>query len=596
MATCPIQYIRPASMEATATSPDATSLTYIEPATVLLLIVTSLILFLNVLNSILDRFIYCGLIGQIFLGILYGQPGAKWLDLDLQVSIQTLGYLGLVLIVYEGGLSTSIATLKSNLYLSVLVAVTGIAAPMGLSFSLMAMLPIGPLQAFAAGAALCATSLGTTFTVLSTSGLSETKLGVILSSAAIIDDVVGLVMIQVIENLSSSSDGGFSASTIIRPVFVSLAVAVVVPAICRWVIVPGRRLLNLWSAGTGMESILKLRETAFAMHTLLLIGLSVGAYYAGTSILFAAYLAGAVVSWWDSLPVVATTEMNAVRASPSDSGLQSQDASSLPQPSTEYGHEEALQNTGMAVYHHYHHPAIQRILRPFFFASIGFSIPITQLFTGSIVWRGLVYSVLMTIGKLVCGLWLVRFNSSLGVTAVVQRLVPNPSKKAKDAKSSGGSKREGKATTVPAALAEGGSTEGTAQSATAATAPPEQTSEIVPPNISRKRQPAIPKPLSLYPSYILGCAMVARGEIGFLISSLAESQGVFAGGEQPASGSSDLFLVVTWAILLCTILGPLVVGLLVRRVKKLQSEERERERSRGSGREDPLGVWGLIRV
>ncbi|KAG8629259.1 hypothetical protein KVT40_003124 [Elsinoe batatas] len=579
-------------MEATAVPPEATSLAYIEPATVLLLIVTSLILFLNVLNSILDHFIYCGLIGQIFLGVLYGQTGAKWLDLDLQVLIQTLGYLGLVLIVYEGGLSTSIATLKSNLYLSVLVAITGVAVPMGLSFSLMAILPIGPLQAFAAGAALCATSLGTTFTVLSTSGLSETKLGVMLSSAAMIDDVVGLVMIQVIENLGSATGGGFSATTIIRPVFVSLGLAIVVPIICSWVLMPGRRLLRSWSAGTAMERTLKLRETAFVTHTLLLIGLSVGAYYAGTSILFAAYLAGAVVSWWDALPAVPTTEKDAVRASSSGPELQRRDSSSLPQSSTTISHEEPPENTGMAVYHHYYHPAIQRILRPFFFASIGFSIPITQLFTGWIIWRGLVYSVLMTIGKLMCGLWLVRFNPSFGITASLKRLIPTFSKKTKDAKSSAGSKSEG----ATLALTEAPSPAEPTQSSAVVTSPSDRSSEKVSSNVSRKRRPAIPKPLSLYPSYILGCAMVARGEIGFLISSLAESQGVFSGGQQPAGESSDLFLVVTWAILLCTILGPLVVGLLVRRVKKLQNEERERERNRGAGREDPLGVWGVIRV
>lgn len=48
-----------------------------------------------------------------------------------------------------------------------------------------------PLQAFAAGAALCSTSLGTTFTVMQTSGLSATRMGVVLTSAAMMDDVVG---------------------------------------------------------------------------------------------------------------------------------------------------------------------------------------------------------------------------------------------------------------------------------------------------------------------------------------------------------------------------------------------------------------------
>lgn len=88
---------------------------------------------------------------------------------------------------------------------------------------------------------------------------------------------------------------------------------------------------------------------------------------------------------------------------------------------------------------------------------------------------------------------------------------------------------------------------------------------------------------------ILALAMCARGEIGFLISGVAESNGVFSSG-QSTDQPTDIFLVVTWAIVLCTIVGPLGVGLSVRRVKKLQ--ERKNEQHEGTGR-DVLGVWGV---
>ena len=90
---------------------------------------------------------------------------------------------------------------------------------------------------------------------------------------------------------------------------------------------------------------------------------------------------------------------------------------------------------------------------------------------------------------------------------------------------------------------------------------------------------------------MLGMAMVSRGEIGFLISAVAESSGIYSSGSE-SGGSSELFLVVTWAILLCTILGPLSVGVLVKRVRRLQ----ERERRAGTGREDPLGIWGVVQT
>lgn len=100
------------------------------------------------------------------------------------------------------------------------------------------------------------------------------------------------------------------------------------------------------------------------------------------------------------------------------------------------------------------------------------------------------------------------------------------------------------------------------------------------------------KPVSLYPASILGLAMVARGEIGFLISSLAETKGVFNTGE--ASSESKVFLIATWAIFLCTVIGPLSVGLLVRRVKRLEARAVIATRHGAGGRaRDVLGVWGV---
>lgn len=81
--------------------------------------------------------------------------------------------------------------MKANLTLASGVAATGIALPIGLSYVLLLLADATPLQAFAAGAALCSTSLGTTFTVMQTSGLSTTRMGVVLTTAAMLDDVVG---------------------------------------------------------------------------------------------------------------------------------------------------------------------------------------------------------------------------------------------------------------------------------------------------------------------------------------------------------------------------------------------------------------------
>jgi hypothetical protein len=78
------------------------ALSYHEPGIVIILIHASFLLLLNGLNYALDRIIYCGLVGQILIGIAWGTPGAKWLGASSEQLIVQLGYLGLILLVYEG--------------------------------------------------------------------------------------------------------------------------------------------------------------------------------------------------------------------------------------------------------------------------------------------------------------------------------------------------------------------------------------------------------------------------------------------------------------------------------------------------------------
>ena len=69
---------------------------------------------------------------------------------------------------------------------------------------------------------------------------------------------------------------------------------------------------------------------------------------------------------------------------------------------------------------------------------------------------------------------------------------------------------------------------------------------------------------SYAPAIFIGIAMIARGEIGLLIAQVAR------GGSDDMSGGQSLlgeeaFLVCVWAILLCTLVGPIGVGIIVRR-------------------------------
>jgi Kef-type K+ transport system membrane component KefB len=479
------------------------------------------------------------------------------------------------------------------LLLSLGVALTGITVPIGLSYTLQGLLDATPVQAFAAGAALCSTSLGTTFAVLKSSGLSASRLGVVLTSAAMMDDVVGLVMVQVISNLGGDN---FSWVTVVRPVLVSVAFALCAPVACLFIVKPVTLALNRYREAhpaAKLDNLLRKGQAAFVTHTMLLIALVAGATYAGTSNLFAAYIAGATISWWDTeLPHPVTRMQDAETGDKSKNNVTAgtgplmggSDSNTSEVPSPQSGKkEQPLSSTttqsldtssGAAVYELYYSEAVSKILQPLFFASIGFSIPITRMFSGAIVWRGIIYAVLMALAKLVCGLCLVRLSPNPSASqSIVSRLlarlkavtVPHLWGKSKGA------------TTVPARPAEPSAAATSIDSASLEASNP-------------RNMPNPPKPFSLHPPLILALAMCARGEIGFLISGVAESNGIFSPTGEASEAPSDLFLVVTWAIVICTIFGPLGVGLSVRRVKKLQ--KRKDMQQEGAGR-DVLGVWGV---
>lgn len=202
-------------------------------------------------------------------------------------------------------------------------------------------------------------------------------------------------------------------------------------------------------------------------------------------------------------------------------------------------------------------------------ASIGFAIPITEMFQGRVVWRGVVYSALMTLAKMSTGLWLIRYSSLFSLDSFAKPfkvflalITPHVHRPEKVRIERG--RRHPPEQREPSSDIQHNTTDSSTQSQSTPSLPP--------------------KPKSLYPACILSLAMVARGEVGYLIASLAESNGIF--GETP-DGPSETYLVVVWAISFCTLVGPISVGSMVKRVKALSMQRTN------TGSPDPLGVWGI---
>jgi len=102
------------------------------------------------------------------------------------------------------------------------------------------------------------------------------------------------------------------------------------------------------------------------------------------------------------------------------------------------------------------------------------------------------------------------------------------------------------------------------------------------------------------PVLLLSFAMVTRGEIGFLIASLSLSSRTLTFSSSNMSSpdvvsdgtlGEDLFLVLIWAVVLCTLVGPIVVGVVVKKIRRLvRANEVGGEEMSAVSRS--LGVWG----
>ncbi|KAJ5643449.1 Cation/H+ exchanger [Penicillium longicatenatum] len=361
-------------------------LPYHEPGIVEILIIISFFFFLSLAKWVSAKVIQAGIIGQIAVGIIYGVPLANILEHTWQETFLALGYVGLILIIFEGGLGARVDLLKQNFALSMVGAATGVCFPIGLSYLLLYLgFGYGAVETFIIGAALSATSLGTTFAVIgsasSSINLSQTRVGSVLVSAAVIDDVVGLVMLSVIGDLGklSTEDHVNLGWLIGRPIVASIAMAIVTPIVTKWLFAPlfRRYIEHHFARFDHISNII--------LMTLVLSAFITIAGFTGTSVLFGAFLAGVFLTYLPSKrpegPFVVM--------------------------SREEGEREADKSpTFVHTFEKYLLGPQEYLMEPLFFASIGFAIPFVQLWTGKRIWRGVVYTLLMAFAKCVVGIWI----------------------------------------------------------------------------------------------------------------------------------------------------------------------------------------------
>ena len=139
------------------------------------------------------------ILGNLYLVGIHTFEGAAQL-----VPVEFLAELGVVLLLFEVGLESTLTEMKAVAPTSGLVAIIGVVVPMLLGYGAsLWLLPDAPfsLHLFI-GATLCATSVGITARVLkdlNAMGRPETR---VILGAAVIDDVLGLIVLAVVASIA----------------------------------------------------------------------------------------------------------------------------------------------------------------------------------------------------------------------------------------------------------------------------------------------------------------------------------------------------------------------------------------------------------
>ncbi|WP_446364367.1 cation:proton antiporter [Coleofasciculus sp. G3-WIS-01] len=121
--------------------------------------------------------------------------------------VSVLAEIGVIILLFEIGLESDLRELKEVGYQAAIVAVVGVVAPFaGGTAGLMFFFHVAAIPAIFAGAALTATSIGITSKVLSELGRLKSKEGQIIVGAAVIDDVLGIIVLAVVASLAKTGE------------------------------------------------------------------------------------------------------------------------------------------------------------------------------------------------------------------------------------------------------------------------------------------------------------------------------------------------------------------------------------------------------
>ena len=236
----------------------------------------------KILCEVFERFGQPGIVGEILAGILIGPHVLGWMQPNEVLHI--LAELGVMFLLFRVGLEVKSSELLRSGGTAVVVAAAGVVVPFVMGWGISLLFGEPRIEAIFTGAAMVATSVGITAEVLAARGLLQHRASQIILAAAVVDDVLGLLVLAVVSSMARGQVNWLEIS-----LTAALAISFTV-----FISIFGTRVMR--QVVPRVESRMSLAESQFTLAIILLFSLALLAVYAGVAAIIGAFLAGVALS------------------------------------------------------------------------------------------------------------------------------------------------------------------------------------------------------------------------------------------------------------------------------------------------------------
>jgi len=155
----------------------------------------------KVLAEIFERLRQPAVVGELLAGVALG-PSLLALVHPSELT-EGLAEIGAIFLLFTVGLETKPRDLMQVGGVAALVATLGVIVPLILGVVYMRVLDHTMVESIFVGAAMVATSVGITARVLADAGVLSTRLARVILGAAVLDDILGMIVLAVASSLST---------------------------------------------------------------------------------------------------------------------------------------------------------------------------------------------------------------------------------------------------------------------------------------------------------------------------------------------------------------------------------------------------------